>query len=108
MNPTDLEQMGTRDWENLIGGPAPSQPNQSGNPSAPNTPSAAGMAKMLQEGGNELINFLLRAAVSSTEASGKLPDVRNVRDWHFKDLMHLPEAARKEWKTTCLEELEAL
>jgi hypothetical protein len=100
--------MGTRDWENLIGGPAPSQPNQSGNPSAPNTPSAADMAKMLQEGGNKLINFLLRAAVSSTEASGKLPNVRNVRDWHFKDLMRLPEAARKEWKTACLEELEAL
>jgi hypothetical protein len=108
-NPADLDLMGQRDWENLIGDPAPS-PVQStlGRPSAPGTPPAADMAKMVQEGGVELINFLLRAAVSSTEASGKLPDVRNVREWHFKDLMRLPEAARKEWKTACLEELEAL
>ena len=62
---------------------------------------------MAQEGGNKLINFLLRAAVSS-EASGKIPNIKEVWEWHFKDLMHLPKAAQNEWKTACQEELKAL
>ena len=64
---------------------------------------------MLWEGGAKLIHYLLSAAIQpSDRASGNLPDVRNVHEWHFRDLMHFPEAARKEWKTTCFEELESL
>jgi hypothetical protein len=63
----------------------------------------------VQEGGAGLINFLLSAAVKPTDgAGGKLPDVCNVREWHYRDLMCFPEAAWKEWKTACLEELESL
>jgi hypothetical protein len=63
----------------------------------------------VQEGGAGLINFLLSAAIKPTDgAGGKLPDVCNVCEWHYRDLMHFPEAAWKEWKTACLEELESL
>jgi hypothetical protein len=63
----------------------------------------------VQEGGAGLINFLLSATVKPIDgAGGKLPDVHNVREWHYRDLMHFPEATRKEWKTACLEELESL
>jgi hypothetical protein len=63
----------------------------------------------MQEGGAGLINFLLSATVKPTDgAGGKLPDVRNVREWHYRDLMRFPKAAQKEWKTACLEELESL
>jgi hypothetical protein len=63
----------------------------------------------MQEEGAGLINFLLSAAIKPTDgAGGKLPNVRNVREWHYRDLMHFPEAAWKEWKTACLEELESL
>lgn len=87
-------------------GPSGAQHERSDSPRDPTE--SYEMAKMMQEGGVRLINFLLRAAVSSAEASGKIPNVKNVREWHYKDLMRLSEAARKEWKTACLEELEAL
>jgi hypothetical protein len=63
----------------------------------------------MQEGDAGLINFLLSATVKPTDgAGGKLPDVRNVREWHYRDLMRFPEAAQKEWKNACLEKLESL
>ena len=63
---------------------------------------------MAQDGGAKFINSLLRAAVSSTKAKGKIPDVSKVREWQFRDLMHLPKAVQEEWKMACKEELEAL
>jgi Reverse transcriptase (RNA-dependent DNA polymerase) len=63
---------------------------------------------MVQEGGAGLTKFLLSAAVSSAPAKGIIPDVTKVREWHFRDLMHLPKAAQEEWKIACKEELEAL
>ena len=63
---------------------------------------------MVQEGGANLFNFLIRAAVSSTDAKEKIPDVSKVHEWHFRDLMRLPKAAQEEWKIACKEELEAL
>ena len=66
-------------------------------------------ANILQEGGVQLINFLLSAAIKPTDrAGGKLPNVCNVCEWHYRDLMRFPEAAQKEWKTACLEELKSL
>ena len=63
---------------------------------------------MVQEGGAGFIKLLLRAAVSSANAKGKIPDVSKVREWQYRDLMHLPKAVQEEWKTACKEELEAL
>ena len=67
-------------------------------------------AKILQERGAKLINLLLnKAAIQpSGKSSGELPDVCNVHEWHYRDLMHFPEAAWKEWETAMLEELESL
>ena len=51
------------------------------------------MAKMFWEGGAELINLLLnKAAVQpSGKSSGGLPDVHNVCEWHYRELMCFPE-----------------
>jgi hypothetical protein len=67
------------------------------------------LARIMQEGGAGLINFLLSATVKPTDrAGGKFSNVHNVREWHYRGLMRFPEAAWKEWKTACLEELESL
>ena len=67
-------------------------------------------AKIVQERGTKLINLLLNQAAIKPfgQAGGELLDVRNVRKWHYRDLMHFPEAAQKEWKTAMLKELEFL
>ena len=70
-------------------------------------------AKMVQEGGAKLFHLLLKKAAvpvrsPSSKPSREVPDVCNVREWHYRDLMHLPKDAQEKWKTTCLEELESL
>ena len=110
--PTDTEQMTDTEFQRLMGGvPAPSRlRNHSKSPQTGKRKNRADyLARIEQEGGAGLIDFLLSAAIKPTDgAGGKLPDVRNVHEWHYRDLMHLPEAAWKEWKTACLEELESL
>ena len=67
------------------------------------------MDNMLWEGGAKLILYLLGTTVQPSDgASGNLPDVQNVHEWHFRDLMRFPEAAQKEWKAACYKELESL
>jgi Reverse transcriptase (RNA-dependent DNA polymerase) len=112
-NPIESEQMSNQGFQRLTEGvPAPS-----GSSNRPKSPPSEGKGKqradylawIVQEGGAGLINFLLSATVKPTDgAGGKLPDVRNVREWHYRDLMHFPEAAQKEWKAACFEELESL
>jgi hypothetical protein len=92
-NPTQSEQMSNREFREVIDDvPAPS-----GSGNRPDSPPHEGKDKkradylvnhMVQEGGASLIKFLLRAAVSSTPAKGKIPKVSKVREWHFRDLMH--------------------
>ena len=66
------------------------------------------MANISQEGGAKLIYYLLSAAIQSSDrAGGDLPSVSNVCEWHYQDLMHFPEAAWKEWKAACYEEMES-
>ena len=66
-------------------------------------------ANISQEGDAKLIYYLLSAAVQpSDRAGGDLPSVSNVREWHYQDLMHFPEAAQKEWKAACYKEMESL
>ena len=52
-------------------------------------------AKIAQERGAKVIILLLnKAAIKpSSQASGELSDVLNVREWHYRDLMSFPEAA---------------
>jgi hypothetical protein len=110
-NPIQSEQMSNREFREIIDNvPAPS-----GSSNRPDSPPHEGkgkqradyLVKMVQEGGASLTNFLLSAAVSSAPAKGKIPDVIQVCEWHFRDLMRLPKAAQKEWKIACKEELEA-
>ena len=66
-------------------------------------------ANISQEGSAKLIYYLLSAAVQpSNRADGDLPSVLNVHEWQYRDLMHFPEAAQKEWKAACNEEMESL
>jgi hypothetical protein len=112
-NPTQSEQMSNEEFRKIIEGvPAPS-----GSGNRPDSPPHEGKGKkradylvnhMVQEGGAGLIKFLLRAAVSSTDAKEKMPKVSKVCEWHFRDLMCLPKATQEEWKIACKEELEAL
>jgi Reverse transcriptase (RNA-dependent DNA polymerase) len=103
--PVDI--LGDNDNDNVSG----PQGNQSPGPSekdAENIVMTTPKAQMFQDGGAKLINFLLRAAVSSADAKGKIPEVSKVREWHYRDLMHLPKATQEEWKIACKEKLEAL
>jgi hypothetical protein len=74
--------------------PRDESPSPSGTPSKPSK--SAGLMKMVQDGGAGLTNFLLRAAVSSADANGKIPEVSKVHEWHYRDLMHLPKATQEE------------
>src|SRR5271154_639156 len=130
-NPTDVERMSNSEFENLFGDPRPSGQSQPGpfgsGPLIPprdqhdhslrsrSPPRAVTADRLVQDGGAGLINFLLSCAVDdgctsllSHQQSGKIPNVKNVREWHFKDLMRLPKAALEEWKNACKEELGML
>ena len=61
------------------------------------------MAKLCREGGVELINFLLSAAVPQSDETRPS---QNVREWTYKDIARLPQLERQEWESTCREELE--
>ena len=66
-------------------------------------------ANISWKGGAELIYYLLSAAVQPSDgAGGDLPSVSNVHEWQYRDLMFFPEAAQKEWKAACNEEMESL
>jgi hypothetical protein len=104
-NPTQSKQVGDQEFEELIEGvPAPSEDSCNGSSNPPLDPKGKGkeranyLVKMVQEGGADLIKFLLSAAVSSAPAKGEIPDVTKVHEWHFRDLMHLPKAAQEKWK----------
>ena len=134
-NPTDVDRMTQRDWQNQLGNvPA----FQGGPPVAPVTPTvpeeeqpqpgnlwrdlqgpsgganlcyqgqpADSLLVATQEGGAPLINFLLAVAISPHEP-GALSSTQSVRDWNFRDLLRLPTREREEWKYACREELESL
>ena len=67
------------------------------------------MANISQEGGAKLSYYLLSAAVQPLDgAGGDLPSISTVHEWQYRDLMCFPEAAWKEWKAACYEEMESL
>ena len=96
------------DTDDVFSPPRNQSPGPSRSPSGNDPSASASKAKMLQDGGAKLINFLLRAAVSLTDAKGIIPDVSKVREWQYRDLMCLPKAVQEGWRTACKEELEAL
>ncbi|KIY53477.1 hypothetical protein FISHEDRAFT_29886, partial [Fistulina hepatica ATCC 64428] len=65
----------------------------------------AHVLKLCQEGGVELVNYLLNKAVPPDE---NLPSPSNIREWTFHDIMCFPKQQQEEWKTACRKELEAL
>ena len=91
--------------ETIEGVPAPSVDHVNSQLSPPD---GGNMVRMVQEVGANLTKFILRAAVSSTDARGKTPKVSKVREWQYRDLMGLPKAVQEEWKTACKGELETL
>jgi hypothetical protein len=88
-NPIESEQMSNQGFQRLMEGvPAPS-----GSGNRPKSPPYEGkgkkradyLARIVQEGGAGLINFLLSATVKPTDGAGvKLPDVCNVHEWHYR------------------------
>src|SRR6202012_3755030 len=58
------------------------------------------LAQLAQEGGVESINYLLAKAVPH---DSHLMHTTSIREWIYKDILRLPEAQRKEWKTACRE-----
>ena len=63
------------------------------------------VAQLVQEGGVELVRYLLAKAVPPTESTAESTPIR---EWTYKDIMRMPEAQQREWKAACREELEAL
>lgn len=63
------------------------------------------LAQLAQEGGVQFVNYLLAKAVPH---DSHIMHTTSIREWTYKDILRLPEAQRKEWKTACREELEAL
>ena len=61
------------------------------------------VAQLAQKGGVDFVCYLLAQAVPQDEST-----VAPIREWTYKDILRLPEAQQKEWKTACREELEAL
>jgi hypothetical protein len=59
--------------------------------------------RVCQEGGVEFLHFLINKAISPNAELTTTP-----KEWSLKDIAHLPELEQKEWKDTCLQELEAL
>ena len=48
---------------------------------------------LAQEGGVKMMNYLLAKAVTPDSS---VPDVSNIREWSFKDIMRLPSSTQKE------------
>jgi hypothetical protein len=81
-NPTQSEQMSDREFREIID----DVPLPSGSGNRPDSPPHEGkgkeranyLVKIVQEGGASLIKFLLRAAVSLTDAKWKIPEVSKI------------------------------
>jgi hypothetical protein len=63
------------------------------------------LARLAQEGGVGLINYLLTKAVADNKP---LLNMSSPREWMFRDILCMPNKLQEEWKKSCLEELESL
>jgi len=63
------------------------------------------LTTLTQEGGVRFLNYLLAKAVSPNLES---LDVSKVREWSYRDILHMNKAQQKEWKAACQQELNSL
>ena len=75
----------------------------SGFPDTSATPSEEDVQKMCEEGGANLVHYLMGKALTTQD-----PQTENVRNWSYKDIAHLPQAEQKLWRLACQEELDVL
>ena len=66
-------------------------------------PSEEDVQKMCEEGGVNLVHFLIGKALTTQD-----PQVENVHNWSYKDIARLPQAEQKLWQLACQEELNVL
>ena len=66
-------------------------------------PSEEDVQKMCEEGGVNLVHFLIGKALTTQD-----PQVENVHNWSYKDIACLPQAEQKLWQLACQEELDML
>jgi transposase InsO family protein len=85
--------------------PGPSSPNTRDRYHDAPQDTESQLAKLAQEGGVDLINYLLAKAVAD---DGSLPNTSSPREWTFRDILRMPKELQKEWKKACYEELESL
>ena len=72
----------------------------------PNTfamPSEDDVQKMCEEGGANLVRYLMGKALNISNNQ-----YENVRNWSYKDIARLPQAEQKHWQLACQEELDML
>ena len=84
--------------------PVPSSPTPGPDEDVDDPESQVDVAKLCQEGGVALINYLLLKAIPPIEP----PNQSNIQEWTYRDIAHLPKAEQSEWRKVCEEELEAL
>jgi len=66
-------------------------------------PSEEDVQKMCEEGGANLVQFLMGKALTTHE-----PQYESVHNWSYKDIARLPQAEQKLWRLGCQEELNIL
>jgi len=96
-------------WQEIVG--EASRPPQldtpdhipDGFPDTSATPSEEDVQKMCEEGGANLVQFLMGKALTTRE-----PQYESVHNWSYKDIACLPQAEQKLWRLACQEELDVL
>ena len=73
--------------------PVSSSPTPGSGEDVDDPESQVDVAKLCQEGGVALINYLLLKAIPPIEP----PKESKIREWTFRDIAHLPQAEQKEW-----------
>ena len=63
------------------------------------------LTSLAQEGGVRYLNYLLAKADTPHL---EVPDISEIREWSYKDLLRLPKSQQKEWMDTCHQELDSL
>jgi len=61
---------------------------------------------LAKEGGLAYLNHLLTMAVPPNDS--EVPDTSRVREWSFKDILHMPFVQKKLWMDACKQELDSL
>ena len=92
----DIEN--TSRWRQTVGEasrpPQPDSPDNipGGFPNTSATPSEDDVQKMCEEGGANLVQYLMGKALAVSDNQ-----YENVRNWSYKDIARLPQAEQKHW-----------